>query len=146
MTTSIEIPNIALPSIEQLVPHRASMLWLDGYDAERQQAWVRVKSDFVFATPQGWPSWVALEIMAQGIAAHNGWRQWQLGLPAEPGMLLQVKGLSSAEPWLAMGARLWVQILSCHQAANMGQYSVAVLNDHNQQLANAKLTVMEGLA
>jgi predicted hotdog family 3-hydroxylacyl-ACP dehydratase len=68
--------NNALPPIEQLIPHRGTMLLLDAVSAcsdESLTALAKVRGDAWYADADGaMPAWIGIELMAQAIAAHVG--------------------------------------------------------------------------
>lgn len=134
------------PTLEQLLPHRGDMLWLDGFDWQRQQPWALVKSEFLLADALGWPNWVGVELMAQGIACAAGVRLWHQGRRAEPGMLVQVKSYQTAHSHFTYGTSLWVDLQLQQQLGALASYHVRLLDQTDQAVATAVISVIEELA
>lgn len=135
-----------LLSIERYVPHRGSMLLIDRLlevGEEHAVAEVRVARDGMFVQPQGVPAWVAIEYMAQTVAAWAGWRAAQKGEPAKIGFLLGSRKLEALQPFFALGAVLRVEVQYELLGSNgLGMFSCQVL--HNGQLAaRARVSVFE---
>jgi predicted hotdog family 3-hydroxylacyl-ACP dehydratase len=84
-------------AIEEVVPHSGSML-LVGPVLEHRPEFTRCRVDVarsaLFARADGRvPAWVALEWMAQCVAAHGGLVGRALGLPVRPGLFLGTRGV-----------------------------------------------------
>lgn len=83
---------VSLPAIVDLLPHRGEMLLLDRLMSVDEQG-VTV---LAHAGGQSWyadlsntmPAWIGIELMAQAIAVHVGWRKAQRGLLPQRGVLL----------------------------------------------------------
>ena len=96
----------ALPTIEELLPHRATMLLLDRvvacHDASlvaeyapRADAWYAESSDGAM------PGWIGIELMAQAVAAHVAMKKRQEGLPPKMGALLGTRSYRMLRPTVA---------------------------------------------
>src|SRR2546428_3724860 len=76
------------PRIEQLVPHRGAMLWLDrltGGDVNAVEAEARVPSAGWYLDERGYmPAWIGIELMAQAVAATAGLAGRFPGKPPKP--------------------------------------------------------------
>jgi predicted hotdog family 3-hydroxylacyl-ACP dehydratase len=83
--------------IEQVVPHSGSMLLVGPvleHRPEFTRCRVEVARSALFAREDGRvPAWVALEWMAQCVAAHGGLVAHALGLPVRPGLFLGTRGV-----------------------------------------------------
>ena len=81
-----------MPRIAELIPHKPPMILLDDVLSHAMDATVcrvRIGPSSPFVRGDGTvPSWVALEYMAQCIAAHVGLRERDAGHPIRPGFLL----------------------------------------------------------
>ena len=78
-------------AIEQVVPHRGRMLFVDELlesDVDAVVVSAEVRPDNLFADERGVPAWVGIEYMAQAIAAWAGCRALARGEPARIGFLL----------------------------------------------------------
>ncbi|CAM2140529.1 protein of unknown function [Pararobbsia alpina] len=91
-TASHDHAGAAIPHIEDIVPHRGTMLLLDAvrsYDTTSLTAHATVHADAWYADQDGaMPAWIGVELMAQAIAAHEGLLSMREGNPARPGVLL----------------------------------------------------------
>jgi predicted hotdog family 3-hydroxylacyl-ACP dehydratase len=80
------------PDISKLVPHAGRMRLVSAvleHTPERTVCRVDVDGSRLFAGPDGSvPGWVALEWMAQAIAAHAGLVAWRRGETPRPGVFL----------------------------------------------------------
>lgn len=122
------------PAIEDLLPHRPPMLLIDAVVTYTPQAIT------VAATPQAdaWyvdadgnmPPWIAIELMAQAIAAHEAlWRHSQQQAPA-PGVLLGTRRLDAQVSALPAGVTLGVHAeVVLRDAAGNGAYDCRVTRD-----------------
>lgn len=132
--------------IEQYVPHRGTMLLLDALlDAgdEHAVAQVKVPRDGMFNQAAGVPSWVAVEYMAQTVAAWAGWRALARGDAVKVGFLLGTRKLDVKQPWMAAGAVLTVHAQCELVAGNgLGMFDCRVMHAA-QTIAQAKISVFE---
>ncbi|WP_114810630.1 hotdog family protein [Paraburkholderia kururiensis] len=106
--------DTALPPIEQLVPHRGTMLLLDSvsaFDDESLTAYASVRSDAWYADREGaMPAWIGVELMAQAIAAHVGLLAMRAGENVRPGVLLGTRRYEARMPAFPGGAQLCITI------------------------------------
>jgi predicted hotdog family 3-hydroxylacyl-ACP dehydratase len=83
--------------IEEVVPHSGAMLLVGpvlDHRPEFTRCRVEVARSALFAGASGRvPAWVALEWMAQCVAAHGGLVGHALGLPIRPGLFLGTRGV-----------------------------------------------------
>ena len=135
-----------LLAIENYVPHRGSMLLLERLleaGEEHAVAQVRVARDGMFVQPQGLPTWVAIEYMAQTVAAWAGWRAAQKGEPVKIGFLLGSRKFEAMQPFIAAGTVLRVQVRCELVSSNgLGMFDCQVLQQ-GQLLARARISVFE---
>jgi predicted hotdog family 3-hydroxylacyl-ACP dehydratase len=86
------IPEKTLPSVEDLLPHRGSMLLLDRvteFTDDVAIAEYRPREDAWYADDLGrMPGWLGVELMAQTVAVHVSMLKRRAGLPPRPGVLL----------------------------------------------------------
>lgn len=99
-------------AVAPLLPHSGNMVLLDEivtYDAEQLQARAEIRDDHVFLQPdRSVPVWLAVEIMAQGIAAFDGCHATDEGRPVRLGFLLGSRKLILHQNHLPVGAKLEV--------------------------------------
>jgi predicted hotdog family 3-hydroxylacyl-ACP dehydratase len=137
----------AFPPIEDLVPHRGAMLWLErvlGAADDCLEAAATVPTEAWYTDGQaGMPAWLGIELMAQALAAHVGLRGWRAGKPPKPGVLLGCRMYRAAAPRFAPGAALRVTArLSYMDESGFGAYDCTI-SGASAQLASATLKVYE---
>ncbi len=96
-------------AIAELLVHRPPLLLLDelgAHDAEGLTAFVRVSATHPFASATDVPSTLAIEYMAQAVAAHQGLLDRQAGRPICEGFLLGARRLDVHRDVLPIGLRL----------------------------------------
>ena len=95
------LANQAMPSPSSVLPHQGTMLWLSKVIEQDETSTVceaRVEDLGFFRDPTGGSgAWIALEWMAQSVAAHDGVRRYVAGQGIRPGMLLGSKTIRFAE-------------------------------------------------
>ena len=138
---------IVLPSIEEILPHRGSMLLLDrvlAFDAETATAEFSPRCDAWYAEPSGdMPAWIGIELMAQTVAAHAGLIKGHEGEPPKHGALLGTRRYSSAQPSFPSGKRLCIQTKMIYRdASGLGGYDCNISID-GKIIATAMLKVFE---
>lgn len=98
--------------IEDLVPHRASMLLVDrllAEDAESVRVEAFVRREGVFVTETGLPAWVGIELMAQAVAVWAGLRRREKRESIQLGFLLGTRRYDCQLPVFPVGARLEIE-------------------------------------
>ncbi|ACC69890.1 hotdog family protein [Paraburkholderia phymatum] len=102
------------PPIETILPHRGTMLLLDGVSAcgdETLTAYTAVRGDAWYADESGaMPAWIGIELMAQGVAAHIALLAMRAGGRARPGVLLGTRSYKAHASAFARGAHLTVNV------------------------------------
>lgn len=103
-------PGSAFPyAMADLLPHRPPLLLLDEVVAAAPgwlTAAVTIRSDSFLGEPDGVPSQVGLEYMAQTCGAYAGWRQRSAGKPIRVGFLLGTRRYHAAVLRYPLGSRL----------------------------------------
>lgn len=111
LAVSAEI-GVVFPPIEEIIPHRGTMLLLDAVDAcsdETLTAYATVRAGAWYADADGaMPAWIGVELMAQAIAAHVGLLTMRAGQPARPGVLLGTRCYAAHRDAFGPGAPLRV--------------------------------------
>ncbi len=106
--------DTARPRIEDILPHRGTMLLLaqvDAWDDETLQASASVDPTAWYADAEGaMPAWFGIELMAQAIAAHVGLLSMRDGNPARPGVLLGSRKYEAHTPAFAPGQPLNIAV------------------------------------
>jgi len=114
MTVTTPMDNNSFGSIETILPHRGTMLLLDGVSActdETLTAYASVRADAWYADADGaMPAWIGIELMAQAIAAHVALLAMRAGGQARPGVLLGSRRYEAHIPAYARGARLRIEV------------------------------------
>jgi predicted hotdog family 3-hydroxylacyl-ACP dehydratase len=114
MTMTNQMDDSGFGPIETILPHRGTMLLLNGISAftdETLTAHAGVRADAWYADPDGaMPAWIGIELMAQAIAAHVALLSLRAGGKARPGVLLGSRRYEAHIPVFACGARLRIEV------------------------------------
>jgi predicted hotdog family 3-hydroxylacyl-ACP dehydratase len=101
------------PRIEDVLPQAGRMVLLTrivGHTDRRTTCVVEISAASTFADADGGvPAWVAIEYMAQCVAAHGGLRARAAGDPVTPGFLLGSRSIALHTPRFVPGQRLEVE-------------------------------------
>ncbi|MGB0683237.1 MAG: hypothetical protein ACPGOV_11035 [Magnetovibrionaceae bacterium] len=132
-------------AIEDLIAHRAPMILIDrvlDFDSEfiRTQVVITEKSPFLRAGRV--PAYVAIEYMAQSIAAYSGLCAKQEGRPISIGFLLGTRNLSLKKTTFEIGNSLSVDAKSIYNDGEMGAFECQVFR-HGEKVASAILNVYQ---
>ena len=115
------------PSIETLMPHRGPVLLLDRviqHDSNVTTSLIRVdRQRFLTRDDGSVASWVSVEYLAQGVAAHEGLLAYYDGRPLPLGFLVAVNQLVLHEDAYKSDARLMVRALRVRGRPEMGALS-----------------------
>jgi predicted hotdog family 3-hydroxylacyl-ACP dehydratase len=122
---------VTFPPIEQLVPHRGAMLWLERLVAatdDSVEAAASVPADAWYLDEHASiPAWLGIELMAQALSAHVGLRGWLAGEPPKPGVLLGCRAYRASAPRFAPGAALRITAqLSYKDESGFAAYDCAI--------------------
>lgn len=135
-----------IPPIENLLPHRGTMLLLDAvtaWDAESATATATARADAWYAEPAGMPAWIGIELMAQTIAAHVGLSARSRGEEPKQGVLLGTRAYQVTMAHFPAGESLTVTTkLILRDASGLGAYD-CVITRHGQSIAQATIKVFE---
>jgi predicted hotdog family 3-hydroxylacyl-ACP dehydratase len=140
MTVMTPMNNSNFGSIETILPHRGTMLLLDGVSDctdETLSAYASVHSDAWYADADGaMPAWIGIELMAQAIAAHVALLAMRAGGQARPGVLLGSRRYEAHIPVFARGARLRIEVKELLRGGEgHGAYECTIHHDqeHDQE-------------
>ena len=145
-----ELPSPARVAIEELLPHRGTMLLLDrviDHADSRLVAEYTPRADAWYADAAGnMPGWLGIELMAQTVAAQVALCKRRAGLPLKMGALLGTRAYRMAAPaagGFAAGAALRIRVEeNFRDAGGLSAYECAIERD-DETLANATLKVYE---
>lgn len=140
--------TVAIPPVEQLLPHAAPMILIDRVNAvseEALEAEVEIRPGSLFHDGAGVGAWVGIEYMAQAIAAWAGYHALLRGETVKIGFLLGSRRYACAVPEFATGSRLKVDVKLLLQAENgLGSFECAISDLSTQQeLAQATVSVFQ---
>ncbi len=127
------------------VPHEGDAVlldevWLESPCRTHGVAVVRGATPFLEQVG-GWPSWMAIELMAQVVAASAGLREFRPGVRARLGLLLGVRSFVCAWDFFPAGTRLQIEAIeSTRDKSGMGVYDCGLAAD-GQAMASGVLTV-----
>ena len=99
--------------IEKLVPHRHPMVLVERMLEFRETESVcetTIRPDSLFLEKRGLPAFVGLEIMAQSVAAHGGYRAYRNGEPVRIGFLLGTPRFTTHRAYFPMGSTLRIEV------------------------------------
>src|SRR5207253_9894170 len=118
------------PGIEEVLPQAGRMVLLTrivGHTEERTICAVEVSTTSPFYDGQGGvPAWVALEYMAQCVAAHGGLRARAAGDPVTIGFLLGSRSITLHTPRFQPGQHLEVAAAPGRGAHGVVSFACAV--------------------
>jgi len=132
--------------IEDVVPHRGAMLFVDkllAADKDSVAVSATVRLGQLFTADAGLPAWVGVELMAQAIAAWAGWQARQRGERVKLGFLLGTRRYEASCEHFAIGALLRIEA-HCELFGDngLGMFSCRIL-EGDAVLATANLSVFE---
>lgn len=133
-------------SITQLVPHRGTMLLVDRVladDALGISVEATIKPDGPFATEDGMPAWVGIELMAQTVAAWAGLRRLEAKEAVRLGFLLGTRRYECTQPFFPFGARVEVKAKQELVAENGLAVFACQISLEGHIVANAQLNVFQ---
>jgi predicted hotdog family 3-hydroxylacyl-ACP dehydratase len=127
------------------VPHEGDAVLLDEVWQEspyRTLASVIVRGPTPFSEQDGgWPAWMAIELMAQVVAASAGLREYRPGARARLGLLLGVRSFVCARDFFPAGAPLQIEAKeSTRDESGMGVFDCGLTVD-GEVMASGVLTV-----
>lgn len=146
MNTTTSLPA-DFPPIEEILPHRGTMLLLDrmtAFTSESGSAEYAPRRDQWYSDAQGrMPAWIGLELMAQTIAAHVGLLKRREGAPTRQGALLGTRSYRSTRPAFCPDETLRIEAtLVYRDNGGLGAYDCAILLG-DETVATATLKVYE---
>jgi predicted hotdog family 3-hydroxylacyl-ACP dehydratase len=138
--------RLEYPAIEALLPHRDGMLLVDRVVHAGEgtlRAVLEVRESAWYVDANGMPAWMALEAMAQTVAACVGNARREQGLPPVQGYLLGTRRFRSARPAFPVGCTLEIVAERQYQeASGIGAFECRVELD-GERVADATLTVFD---
>jgi predicted hotdog family 3-hydroxylacyl-ACP dehydratase len=124
---------LTMPPIADVVPHSARMLLLDRvvqYDEESLTAELTIRPDSPFVRSGSVGTWVALEYMAQAIAAFAGCEARTRGEPPKVGFLIGSRHFTCTVPELPVGATMQVTVVrELQDDSGLGSFSGTLRGD-----------------
>lgn len=138
MTATEPIP------LDELIAHRPPMRFVDrilGVSKTHAVAQTEIRSDnLFFVKGQGVPAYFGLEIMAQTIAAIDGWRLRNAGEPPKIGFLLGCRRYEAASANFAEGDVLTTHVSMVFSGDAMFSFECRI-ERRGETIANANLNV-----
>jgi predicted hotdog family 3-hydroxylacyl-ACP dehydratase len=132
-------------SIAELLPHRPPMLLLDAVESVGDDclvATVTISADSLFAEPDGVPTHIGLEYMAQACGALAGWLALEAGDPVRIGFLMGTRSMSIHRAWFAIGERLTISAVLVYRDAVTAAMGASI-EIGGERVAEAQLTVYQ---
>ena len=112
-------------AVAELLPHDGQMVLLDRvieYDQESLVAEVAVRDDGLFGDGKIVPAWLAIEYMAQTVAAHGGMMCYLEGKPINLGFLLGTRRYNCNVSTLNVGTKLTIKVERLIQDQGLGVF------------------------
>lgn len=135
--------------IEDLLPQDPPMILLSGCGPEtdpgRADAWVDVSpaSPFFEIAPDGVPSCVALEYIAQAAALLVGRRRRRGGLAPAIGFVLGSRRLETSVPFFENGRRYGVSASCSYEDGEFASFDCEIRDDRGAVVASARLSAYQ---
>ena len=127
MKRAERLGQVDYPTIEELIPHRGPVVLLArivGHDGESTDAEVSIAGQRWLTREDGSvASWLAVEYMAQCVAAHEGLLAHYEGRPPPSGFLVGVTGLTLKAEEYATDVRLRVSARRLRGRPSLGALS-----------------------
>jgi predicted hotdog family 3-hydroxylacyl-ACP dehydratase len=137
----------AVPPIEELIPHRGTMLLLDKVmEFEEKRALgecVPARNAWYSDESGNMPAWIGIELMAQTVAAHVALLKRMKGLPPKMGILLGTRKYHSEAGSFIAGVNLKIRVVQLFMdSGGMGAYECSIASGETIR-ATALLKVFE---
>ena len=137
-------------NVNDLVPHSGEIVLIDVIDHVEEnalQARTTVRDDGLFnSTADAVPAFMAVEYMAQAIAAWAGWRGSRSAEPVKPGLLLGARDFSADTPNLSVGTELAIEIERVLEMANgLGVFDCSVKGEGVAVTARLSVLTVDSL-
>jgi predicted hotdog family 3-hydroxylacyl-ACP dehydratase len=131
-------------SIDTLLPHAGAMILLDAVieiEGERIVCTRRIRAGGVFNDADGHlPAWSGIELMAQCVAAWDGWQARQTQAPVRPGLLVGTRHYHCNVDSFALGSELRIEaVRRFHDDDGMAMFTCRI--DADGARATAQLNV-----
>lgn len=135
------------PPIDQVLPHRGTMLLIErigAFSADAVRVHARVDPQAWYADAEGrMPAWIGIELMAQAIAVHVGMSAAERGEPVRHGVLLGTRLYRCTVAGFSAEGEL---VIHAHQtlfdSSGLGAYECRIAQG-DQTLASATLKVYQ---
>ncbi|MFO1076607.1 MAG: 3-hydroxylacyl-ACP dehydratase [Planctomycetota bacterium] len=137
------------PAVTELVPHEAPMLALDrlvAFEEGRATAELTVRGDGLFVRDGAVDSVVALEWMAQTVAACLGMEAFVGGAGVRVGMVIACRQMKVLRPRVAVGERLVITALRVRGTDSLSHFDAEVRDGRGEPIATSTLTLVHGEA
>ena len=135
------------PSIAELVPHQAPMLALDcliDWEPGRALAQLTLRPDSLFAREGLVDSVVALEYMAQAVAACLGMEVYTEGGGMRVGMIVVCRQMEISCPTLEVGEVYEVEVRRVRGNENLSYFETSMRDADGVVIATSNLTLVHG--
>ncbi|MGH8109941.1 MAG: hypothetical protein ACREO1_14630 [Arenimonas sp.] len=133
-------------TLDQVLPHRDTMRWLDrllSHDEHLVVVEAFVRESHVLSVDEGVPAWAGIEYMAQAIATWAGCNAMTKNEPIKIGFLLGTRKYECEQEYFYIGQRLVIHAYCELFGDNgLGMFSCKIL-DGEKEIATASLSVYE---
>jgi len=115
---------------------------LVSFSREQGLAEVTLRADHPFASPDGVPAHLGIELMAQTCGAMTGAWSKSEETPVRVGFLLGTRNFEAKRPFFPLGARLHVAVTLFVRDAEMAVFDCSITQD-DELLAEARLNLYQ---
>ncbi len=137
---------MTMPNVADLLPHAPPMVLIDAITSHTgtgAQCEVTIRAGMPFEHDGTVASVVAIEFMAQSVAAFAGSQPHLRGEPPEIGYLIGCRKISFGRPSVAVGERLVVSVERVFGDVMLGKFTCTVRAADGTAVAEAELTVAQ---
>ena len=136
---------MSYPAITELVPHAHPMLAVDElveWELGRARVKLTLRPDNLFVRDGVVEGVVALELMAQGVAACLGHEAFRAGDSVRVGMVIACRKLTLHRDEIAVGEELWVSAERVRGAEWLSHFDARLEDAAGELIAEATLTLV----
>jgi len=133
-------------SVEELLPHRDPMIFIDqvtAVESDAAESVTHFSADHIIAVDQGIPAYAGLEVMAQTIAAWAGFHDLEAGRDVKVGFLLGSRKYKASRPFFNVGEKLTTHIKLQLQADNGLSSFKCSIHAHDEEVCSADIKVFK---
>ncbi len=135
---------MTMPAVVDILPHAPPMVLIDAitkHSATTAQCEVTIRAGMPFEHDGKVASVIAIEFMAQSVAAFAGYQPHIDGEPPEIGYLIGCRKMNFARSSLSVGEHLIISVERVFGDVMLGKFTCTVRGADSTLVADAELTV-----